>query len=137
VGGGIMALKGSCLCKLVQYEVDALASPIGHCHCQTCRKASASAYTSTARVDRSAFRFISGEDSLTAYESTPGKLRRHCSVCGTEVLAEWVDQPYVILRVATLDEDPGVKPVVRIWTSHDAPWLVEAEDRPRLSEGLS
>jgi len=132
-----MALKGSCLCKSVQYEVDALGSPIGHCHCQTCRKASASAYTSTARVHRSAFRFISGEDRLTAYESTPGKLRRHCSVCGTEVLAEWVDQPHIILRVATLDDDPVVKPVVRIWTSHDAPWLVDVGDVPRLPEGAS
>ncbi len=131
-----MALKGSCLCKAVQYEADALASPIGHCHCQTCRKASSSAYTSTARVARSAFRFISGEDRLTAYESTPGKARRHCSVCGTEVLAEWIDQPHVILRVATLDDDPGARPVVHIWTSHDAPWLVDVGDVPRLPEGM-
>jgi hypothetical protein len=131
-----MALKGSCLCKTVQYEADALASPIGHCHCHTCRKASASAYTSTARVARSAFRLISGEDRLTAYESTPGKLRRHCSVCGTEVLAEWVDQPHVILRVATLDDNPGASPVVHIWTSHDAPWLIDIGVVPRLPEGV-
>lgn len=131
-----MTLHGSCLCKAVRYEADALASPIGHCHCQTCRKASASAYTSTARVARSAFRFVSGEDNLTAYESTPGKLRRHCSVCGTEVLAEWIDQPHIILRVATLDDDPGTRPAVHIWTSHDAPWLVDAGDVPRLPEGV-
>lgn len=132
-----MPLRGSCLCKAVQYEADALASPIGHCHCRTCQKSNASAYTTTARVDRASFRIVTGADRLTAYESTPGKLRRHCSVCGTEVLAEWLAQPQVILRVATLDDDPGVRPVVRIWTSDDVPWLVEDNDVPRLPKGLN
>lgn len=132
-----MALQGSCLCKAVRYEADRLASPIGHCHCQTCRKANASAYTSTAWVDRSAFRILAGAEKLSAFESTPGKLRRFCSVCGTEILAEWVNQDQIILRVATLDDDPGVRPVVHIWTSHDAPWLIDDGDVPRLPEGIS
>jgi len=131
-----MALTGSCLCGAVRYEADQLASPIGHCHCRTCRKANSSAYTSTARVARSAFRFTAGEDKLNAFESTPGKLRRFCSVCGTEVLAEWLNQDVVILRVATLDDDPGVRPVVHIWTSHDLPWLTDEGDVLRLPEGV-
>jgi hypothetical protein len=52
------------------------------------------------------------------------------------VLAEWVDQPHVILRVATLDDNPGASPVVHIWTSHDAPWLIDIGDVPRLPEGV-
>lgn len=131
-----MPLAGSCLCGAVQYEVDALASPIGHCHCRTCRKANASAFTSTARVARSGFRFTSGEDKLSAFESTAGKLRRFCSVCGTEVLAEWLNQDAVILRVATLDDDPGARPVVHIWTSHDVPWLMDVDGVARLPEGV-
>lgn len=131
-----MPLVGSCLCGSVQYEADQLASPIGHCHCRTCQKANSSAYTSTARVSRSAFRFTAGEDMLSAFESTPGKLRRFCSVCGTEILAEWLNQDSLILRVATLDDDPGVRPVVHIWTSHDLPWLTDEGDVARVPEGV-
>jgi hypothetical protein len=29
----------------------------------------------------------------------------------------------ILLRVATHDDDPGVQPVVHIWTSHNVPWL--------------
>jgi hypothetical protein len=45
-------MKGSCVCKAVSYEVDGFSGPIGHCHCHTCRKAHAAAFTSTARADR-------------------------------------------------------------------------------------
>jgi hypothetical protein len=82
-------------------------------------------------------RFTAGEEKLTAFESTPGKLRRFCSVCGTEVLAEWLNQDVVILRVATLDDDPGVRPVMHIWTSHDVRWLTDEGDIPRLPEGIT
>src|ERR1700687_5300149 len=101
-----MALKGSCLCGSVRYEIDQLDTPIGHCHCRTCRKAHAAAFASTARVDRSDFRWLSGQAALGAYESTPGKLRRFCTRCGTHLIAEWTAQTQVIVRVATLDEDP-------------------------------
>ncbi len=63
-----MPLVGGCLCGSVRYEADQLASPIGHCHCRTCRKANANAYTSTARVVRGAFRFTAGEEKLSAFE---------------------------------------------------------------------
>lgn len=131
-----MAFAGSCLCKAVRYEIDALDTPIGHCHCTSCRKACSSAYTSTARVAREKFRWISGVEKLTAFESTPGKLRRFCSVCGSEIFAEWVDQTQFILRVATLDDDPGARPAVHIWTSHDVAWLQDDDTLPRLPEGV-
>jgi ADP-ribosyl-[dinitrogen reductase] hydrolase len=35
---------------------------------------------------------------------------------------------YVILRAASLDDDPGIRPTRRIWRSHDAPWLFEREE---------
>lgn len=118
-----MALKGSCLCGKVTYEVDQLDMPIGHCHCTTCRKAHASPYTTTAGVLRSHFRITGGETMLRAHESSPGKLRTFCSGCGTHVFAERPVQPHIILRVATLDEDPGQRPEFHIWVSHRAAWL--------------
>ncbi|CAG9238983.1 Aldehyde-activating protein [Paraburkholderia tropica] len=122
-----MPFTGSCLCKSVRYEIDSLDSPIAHCHCITCRKAHAAAFATTARVMRDHFRWTAGEDRLRSFESSAGKFRHFCSACGTHLIAERPVQSHVILRVPTLDDDPGVKPVMHIWTSHDAPWLQDPE----------
>ena len=129
-----MPFPGSCLCGAVRYEIDGLDMPVGHCHCTTCRKAHASAFTTTAGVLREHFRWIAGEDLLRDYESSAGKLRRFCSVCGTHLVAERPAQPHVILRVATLDQDPGQRPAMHIWTSHDVPWLSDDGEVPRYPE---
>ena len=118
-----MPLKGSCLCSSVTYEVTDLDMPIGHCSCRTCRKAHASAFTSTAGVLRENFRILRGAENLGAFESSPGKTRHFCRTCGSHLFAERPTQGHIILRVATLDDDPGVTPQVHIWRSHEVSWL--------------
>lgn len=127
-------MKGSCLCKAIEYEIDQLDGPIGHCHCHTCRKAHAAAFTSTAWVRRGHFRWTKGLDRLSSFESSPGKLRYFCSSCGSHLLADRSEQPHVILRVATLDDDPGFRPVGHIWVSHDVRWLSDEGVVPRYAE---
>ena len=121
-------MQGSCLCGAVAYEIDQLDMPIAHCHCRTCRKTNAAAYVSSAGVQRKHFRWVQGQEILSTSESSPGKLRHFCSVCGTHLLAERPAQPHVIVRVATLDEDPGCRPVMHIGCSHDVPWLQDGEN---------
>jgi ADP-ribosyl-[dinitrogen reductase] hydrolase len=118
-----MTLRGICLCQAVGYEADQLDMAIVHCHCATCRKAHASAYTSTAGVQKAHFKVTKGEGELASHESSPGKLRHFCANCGTHLWAERAGQAHVIFRVATLDDDPGQRPQVHIWTSHDVDWL--------------
>lgn len=127
-------MKGSCLCGAVEYEIDQLDMPIAHCHCHTCRKAHAAMFASTAGVKREHFRWQKGREKLSVYEATPGKLRHFCSVCGTQLVAERPAQPHVIVRVATLDDDPGSRPAMHIWRSHDVPWLQDAADTPSYPE---
>jgi len=130
-------LEGSCLCGSIAYHVEKLVGPIGHCHCRTCRKAHSAAYATTASVLRDHFSWTQGEEFLRAYESSPGKLRHFCVRCGTQLIAEWIDKPNVILRLGSLDVDPGQKPIGHIWVSHDVPWMCDAEDLPRLQQGLA
>lgn len=130
-----MTLNGSCLCGTVRYEIDQLDTPIGHCHCTTCRKAHAAAFASTARVVRPHFRWRAGQEALGAYESSPGRYRRFCARCGSHILAERLDDPHILLRVATLDDDPGVRPVVHIFIADAVPWLDEGDDLPRIRHG--
>jgi len=127
-------MKGSCLCSAIEYEVDQLDKPIVHCHCRTCQKANAAASVPTAGVLREHFRWLKGKDKLAVFESSPGKLRHFCSACGSHLMAERPTLPFVMVRVATLDEDPGTKPEMHIWCSHDVSWLTEGKEVPLYPE---
>lgn len=116
-------MKGSCLCGAVEYQVDSLDMPISHCHCNTCQKAHAAAFATTAGVMREHFRWLKGQDVVASFESSPGKKRHFCPRCGSHLVAVRANQPHVIVRVATLDEDPGVVPQAHIWVSHDKSWI--------------
>jgi ADP-ribosyl-[dinitrogen reductase] hydrolase len=123
-----VTVRGSCLCGEIAYEITQLDSPIEHCSCRYCRKAHAAAYNTAACVRREHFRWLKGVDRLTAYESSPGKRRYFCSRCGTQLIAEREGLDAIVLRVATLDEDPGRVPEFRIWASDEVPWLAYGPD---------
>lgn len=130
-----MKLEGGCLCGAVRYEAEGLTGPIGHCHCPTCRKAHASAFSTVARTSREGFRWIQGEEVIRAYESSPGKRRNFCSNCGSHLIAEWESEDEVILRIGSLDSDPIAWPVAHIWTELKAPWYELDTKLPALSKG--
>lgn len=116
-------LSGGCLCGAVQYELARLDGPIGHCHCRTCQKAHAAPFVTTARVRVEHFRWTNGAEHLQSYESSTGKSRMFCGVCGSHIIAALAGSDQMVLRVVTLDIDPGQRPVAHIWTAHDVPWL--------------
>jgi ADP-ribosyl-[dinitrogen reductase] hydrolase len=128
-------LKGSCHCGAVQYEADAIDGGLWHCHCRTCRKTHAAQRNTAARVSRANFRVVAGKSKLTAYESSPGKLRHFCSECGAHIYAEYPERPFVVLRAATLDNDPVVRATMNVWLSHELPWLTDDPTLPRYLEG--
>ncbi|MEZ8142904.1 GFA family protein [Enterovibrio sp. FF113] len=127
-------MKGSCLCGAVQYEVEALSSPIMHCSCNTCRKAHAAAFNTCAAVKPEDFRWLKGEEKLSQFESSPGKLRKFCSVCGSQLISTKEGMPFHVLRVACLDDDPQQTPALRIWKSHEVSWMNYEHDMPQYEE---
>ena len=129
-------LTGSCLCGAVAYEADAILEGIAHCHCRTCRKTHAAAFSSVAAVPREKFRWLRGQDLLAAYESSPGKFRRFCSRCGSHIMAERTAQPVVLLRLGCLDTEVTGRPQVHIWRSDGASWYDPKVAFPERAEGL-
>jgi len=127
-------MKGSCLCKTVEYEIVKLDTPIVHCSCITCRKAHSAAFNTGVGVKPDHFKWLKGESELSSYESSIGKQRYFCKHCGSQILAIKEGNPFYVLRVATLDEDPGVVPEARIWKSHEVSWLNYQSNIPEYSE---
>ena len=129
-------LAGSCLCGAVAYEADAQAGGIIHCHCQTCRKAHGSAFSSIAAVPREAFRWTRGDDRLTVYESSPGKFRYFCRICGSQIVAERKSSEQVLLRLGCLDTPLQADRQWHIWRSDASSWYEPDAHWPELPEGL-
>ncbi|HCS12446.1 MAG: aldehyde-activating protein [Zetaproteobacteria bacterium CG06_land_8_20_14_3_00_59_53] len=127
-------MRGSCLCGAIAYEMEQHTGRIVHCHCRTCQKAQGAAFSSNAFVAREHFRWIHGQELLSWYESSPGKNRYFCSVCGSHLVAMRDGQPNVIVRVATLDEDAKPVSFAHGWVSHDLPWLKFGDDVPAYDE---
>ena len=115
-------ITGSCLCKAVQFELDeaGIAASVG-CHCANCRKVSGSQYGVYLQVRPRSFRWISGQDEVARYQSSPGNDRGFCRKCGSVAP---LATAYGAIRVpgGALDADPGRGPDVVLFTRARAPW---------------
>jgi len=113
--------KGSCLCGAVSFELDEAGIVLTNaCFCSYCRKVAGSQFGVYLQVRPESFRWLSGEDQVGAFESSPGNKRCFCRICGCVA-------PLVTARVArvpggALDEDPGIAPEVNIYTASAARW---------------
>jgi hypothetical protein len=83
--------------------------------------------------------FLAGEELVSFYESTPGTHRGFCKVCGAPVLVKFdehsrsaqTDPGAVALygvALATLDDDPGVRPDAHAFIVDKAPWFAVTDD---------
>jgi hypothetical protein len=125
-------MRGSCLCGRVRYEVRGPLGRISHCHCTMCRKAHGAAFGTYARVKRSDFAWLSGADAIVAYRSSPEVTRTFCGTCGSTLQFIHASRPEgFALAVGTLDDDPGTRPALHIFTASKAPWYEIADDLPQ------
>ncbi len=126
-------VRGSCLCRGVQFEATKIAV-MTSCHCSMCRKALGAAFGTFAHAAPGDFRYLRGEQLITRYESSPGNQRGFCRVCGSSVPVTRADAPSVPIAAGLLDDDPGVRPVLHIFTGSKAPWFEISDPLPQFED---
>lgn len=128
-------LTGSCLCGGVCYEIHGrLTNPL-NCHCSMCRKAQGAAFRSRAGVRAKDFKFVSGEELITYFESSPGNYRGFCRVCGSPIHSKFDSNPEVFgLPLGALNEDPQIKPTLHVFVGNKAPWYEITDSLPQYEE---
>lgn len=119
--------RGSCLCGAIAFEIDdpGVVVSVG-CFCTNCRKISGSQYGVYLQVKRDSFRWLSGEDRVIAYESSPGNKRAFCGTCGSVAPIATALSPasFGAVRVpgGALDDDPGIAPAAVLFSQSKAGW---------------
>ncbi len=114
-------VRGGCLCGGVRFEADAIEI-LTNCHCAMCRKAHGAAYGTFANAYRSKFRLTAGEQLIQDYRSSEHNVRRFCRVCGSSVPYGDAEAETVVIPAGLLDDDPGVRPCLHMFTGSKAPW---------------
>tara|TARA_R110001583_G_scaffold19481_1_gene76169 strand:- start:434 stop:823 length:390 start_codon:yes stop_codon:yes gene_type:complete len=126
-------ISGSCLCGDVRYEISGEVGDIVHCHCQSCRKAHGSAFSSVAAVSDNDFSLFT-KNPLGCFESSKGKNRYFCLNCGTQIYAKREGTEHIILRLGSLDSDLQSKEKNHIWVSQKATWYELNSNLPEHQE---
>ncbi len=130
-----MAQVGSCLCSRVRFEVVEPLRPFGNCHCSMCRKATGAAFWTCGPATVSSFSWLSGEDTVAWYESSPGSRRGFCSNCGsTLVMRDRAFPDTIGFSIAALDTNPATGPVMNIFVGSKAPWFDITDALPSYHE---
>jgi len=130
--GKDMRVKGSCLCKRVQYELDLPFDSFVHCHCSRCRKASGTAHATTEVVRPQAFRWIAGERDLLRYDLPEARsfATSFCRHCGAPMPHATRSGREVIVPAGSLDDDPGCQPDRHVEFASRASWFSFRNDLP-------
>ena len=138
------AIRGSCLCGGVKFEITGpLSSPL-NCHCSQCRKQHGAPFRSRVRVQIEDFRWLKGEHLIKYYQSEGGYLRGFCRECGSPIInrtgPNWkraAQFPRALsqygIPLAILD-DPPVRPVCHVFVGSKAPWFDITDDLPQYAE---
>ncbi|HIP78383.1 MAG TPA: GFA family protein [Kiloniellaceae bacterium] len=122
--------RGHCLCGAVSYEYDGPENWRGHCHCESCRRTTASPFTTFFGVDRTACRFTGAEPAV--YHSSPGVRRLFCPTCGTPIAYEsdrWPEETH--FYAATLEDSRDFAPEFHVFWSERLPWVHLHDDLPK------
>ncbi|WP_193370987.1 GFA family protein [Pelagibius marinus] len=127
---------GRCLCGDVTYEYNGPENWRAYCHCESCRRNTASPVTAFFGVPRAACRFTGKAPSV--YKSSPGVRRLFCGRCGSPMAYESDRFPDEIhLYAASLDRPEDYVPQGHVHCAEQLPWFDVRDDLPRYPGGSS
>lgn len=118
---------GGCQCGAVRYELTGPVLKVYVCHCNECRKQSASAFGISVFMPREALRVTRGTLRWWSRPADSGRVVdcAFCPDCGSRLWHQRAAQPEVItVKAGSLDEPIDIGGAVHIWASRKLPGVV-------------
>ena len=134
-----MAIRGSCLCGGVRFEIDKAVGPFEICHCQRCRKVSGSIGMPGVGVNTADFRFLAGRELVGAHDAAilyrpPAYHATFCKRCGSPVPEPQPAGDFMEIAAGLFDDDLGIHPDKHIYVEHVPDWDTIDDELPRFTQ---
>lgn len=103
-------ISGSCLCGLIEYEVQEPFLRVVHCHCTRCQKASGSSHLTNIYVFPENLFWISGKEKLVRFDlpSARSFSTTFCSQCGSPLPHHTRSGREIIIPAGSLDSNLNI-----------------------------
>lgn len=127
---------GECNCGGVAFEVDAEINQVVACHCSICRKATGSSHIPVVLVEKSAFRWLRGEDLISTWKK-PGSHWQFwfCKTCGSPLPGINGETQMFIPAGCITEGGDTLEITDHIWVNSKAHWEKIGDDGVRHPEG--
>jgi len=124
-------LSGHCYCGAVKFEINGNSDWVGHCHCESCRRASGSVMTSFAGFKPEQVVFTSVMPNR--FTTPDGVTRSFCGQCGSAVSFEIDSRPgETHLHLGLFDDLEQMVPENHSFIEEKPSWLHADEHLPNV-----
>jgi hypothetical protein len=125
----VAALRGSCLCGGVEFEVMEAPETLRYCHCESCKKLSGSIGTVNGRVPSNTIRILEGKELLQTFQPAEGSAKTFCGTCGSNLFGGgWPDSETTSVRASALDDPFDARPSAHLFVRSVAAWETLPDD---------
>ncbi|TVZ40981.1 hypothetical protein P886_0317 [Alteromonadaceae bacterium 2753L.S.0a.02] len=123
-------MKGQCLCKTIQFEFEPHDQEALNCYCSICRQSHGADYATQVPSSKASLKFISGEDSLSEYQSSKFGIRAFCKHCGSRLMnyAKGDVSKYLSVSLSCIVEPHEIKPIANVQVASKAGWVEPRSD---------
>ena len=123
--------RGSCFCGAVEFTVTGAPRAMGYCHCESCRRWSASPVNAFSLWPPEALRVITGVERIGMYHQTERSHRQFCTACGGHLFTAHPLWKLVDVYVAVL---PDLEFVPQVHVNYQSTVLPMKDGLPKFSD---
>ena len=113
-------VEGACLCGQCRMQVSIAPIITMACHCRSCQKLSASAFSLTAMAPAAGFQLVAGKTQIGALHGVNPYV--YCADCLNWLYTELKSAPFVNVRSTLFDVAAWSTPFIETWVSEKLPW---------------
>ena len=120
------------MCGTVRFEIEPPYRWFANCHCSMCRKHHGSLFSAGLGVEAERCDWLTGEEEIIHYRSSPAFERPFCRHCGSKVPGVSQLPDVMVVPAGTLEDDFDMVPRAHIFVGSKSPLTVLNDALPKF-----